>query len=335
MALSKSSSRIKEYFPPMQLGVGIPNGAEAIIHSMAFAIENLKPDESALQVDFSNAFNLIDRSAFLSIVKEAFPDLFNLVGYLYSAQGRLLAGDSCIYSCQGVQQGDPLGPFLFSLVLQELLFKIRNNFPNLILNLWYLDDGSLVGSNDDLLQILKLIDSEGAALGLQLNLKKCVVIGSDLDKFPSDIVRATDGLLVLGAPVGNRSYVSNAVREIVTKAAALMSKVKKLDNPQEELLLLRSCTGAPKLIYWLRTVCPLWIFEECILFDQITNDALAHIFGSPLSTTERFLAHLWVVWGSQLLIIWHLTVSFLRLVLPGLSNHRLFLVSVFPTVSPF
>jgi len=92
MALSKSSSRIKEYFPPMQLGVGIPNGAEAIIHSMAFAIENLKPDESALQVDFSNAFNLIDRSAFLSIVKEAFPDLSNLVGYLYSAQGRLLAG---------------------------------------------------------------------------------------------------------------------------------------------------------------------------------------------------------------------------------------------------
>ncbi len=30
--------------------------------------------------------------------------------------------------------------------------------------------------------------------------------------------------------IGNRSYVSNAVREIVTKAAALMSKVKKLDN---------------------------------------------------------------------------------------------------------
>jgi hypothetical protein len=67
--------------------------------------------------------------------------------------------------------------------------------------------------------------------------------------------------MVLGAPVGNQSYFSNAVREIVIKAA-LMSKVKKLDNPQEELLLLRSCTGAPKLIYWLRTVCPSWIFGE-------------------------------------------------------------------------
>ncbi len=90
MALSKSSSRIKDYFPPMQLGVGIPNGAQAIIHSMAFAIENLKRDESALQVDFSNAFNLVDWSVFLSIVKETFPDLFNLVSYLYQRKGGFL-----------------------------------------------------------------------------------------------------------------------------------------------------------------------------------------------------------------------------------------------------
>jgi ribosomal protein S2 len=29
-----------------------------------------------------------------------------------------------------------------------------------------------------------------------------------------------------------------------------MVKCRKLENPQEELLLLRNCTGAPKVIYW-------------------------------------------------------------------------------------
>jgi hypothetical protein len=116
---------------------------------MASCLENLDDDESAIQVDLSNAFNNVKRAAFLPLVREHFPHLYNLVGFLYSSKGRLIAGAHVIKSCEGVQQGDPLGPFLFSLVLHVLIRKIEKEFPNLKLNLWYLDDGSLVGKNDE------------------------------------------------------------------------------------------------------------------------------------------------------------------------------------------
>ena len=48
-----------------------------------------------------------------------------------------------IKSEEGVQQGDPLGPLLFSL---GLLDQVRGCHSEL--STWYLDDGSLAGSLD-------------------------------------------------------------------------------------------------------------------------------------------------------------------------------------------
>ena len=44
----------------------------------------------------------------------------------------------------GVQQGDPLGPALFSVVVAEFNRQICEKFPGLN-NVWYLDDGSYLG----------------------------------------------------------------------------------------------------------------------------------------------------------------------------------------------
>nr|GEW36820.1 reverse transcriptase domain-containing protein [Tanacetum cinerariifolium] len=65
-----------------------------------------------LTVDFSNAFNLVDRSELLH------------------------------------EQGDTLGPLLFALILHPLLHKIKDSC-KLLLHDWYLDDGTVIGDSEE------------------------------------------------------------------------------------------------------------------------------------------------------------------------------------------
>ena len=59
----------------------------------------------------------------------------------------------------GVQQGDPLGPLLFSLVLADLLDQI--SIPGIMLSVWYLDDGTIVGSCSAILEFLSRVETLG------------------------------------------------------------------------------------------------------------------------------------------------------------------------------
>ena len=71
-------------------------------------------------------------------------------------------------SREGVQQGDPLGPFLFSLAIAELVNKCQSS-----LNIWYLDDASLAGDPDKVLQDLMNIKEASSDLGLEMEPSKC------------------------------------------------------------------------------------------------------------------------------------------------------------------
>ena len=62
---------------------------------------------------------------------------------IYVCAPWLVAGRRMIQSHQGPQQGNPLGMFLFSLVLQPLIDELQTKC-KLDLKVWCADDGILV-----------------------------------------------------------------------------------------------------------------------------------------------------------------------------------------------
>ena len=119
----------------------------------------------------------------------------------------------------------------------------------------------------------------------------------NLDIFPEDIRRADEGLMVLGTPIGCPDFVKLNVSNTTTKEIDLMIRAKEIQDPQMELLLLRCCTGSPKIAYWSRTCNPSIITSELDTFDRGMDAALQHNIGVPISGIDRDLAHLPLSFG--------------------------------------
>ena len=183
-----------------------------------------------------------------------------------------------------MQQGDPLGHSLFSLVLHPLVGKIRDSF-SLSLQAWYLDDGTIIGDTLVVGKVLELIMMDGPSRGLHLNVDKTEVFWPKEDPrsryagvFPPNISRPVHGVKLLGGPVSvDFEFGSRLVLKRVAKTIDLMDAVAKLNDPQCELLLLRACAGISKLYFSMRTCSPR-VFECAqVSFDAALRSSLERI----------------------------------------------------------
>ena len=202
------------------MGVGLPAGCEAILHSISNVHENsdISPnDHFTLLVDFSNAFNSVDRSTMFHEVRSRIPSIASWMECSHGSQPILLLNDQSILSCRGIQQGDPLGP-LFFLVLHPIIEKIKESVPGLLVNAWYLDDGTLCGSQEDLAAVLL---AEGPSRGLFMNRAKSFIFSPanlpTTHPLPCDIPTSSDGFTLLGSPMGPSSYCELIVSKRVKR----------------------------------------------------------------------------------------------------------------------
>ena len=302
-ACSLIKEEAAKYFSPHQVGVAIKGGAEAITHAVSAVLDKFGKDINygMLKVDFKNAFNLVNRGVMMEEVRKIFPGISKWVEFCYGCQPTLFWEGRKLSSCDGVQQGDPLGPFLFALVEQKLVNKISAEVPELALNQWYLDDGDLIGKTEHLVKAFKVISENAPELGLHLSLPKCQLFWPtknpdfEIEKnvFPPDIERVRcEGVDLLGSPLGSEDFCDKLVMDRVQKIEKTLDMLPELDDPQIELLLLRSCVGLPKFAFPMRTCPPSKISNSIRRFDDAITASLTTIVGCPLTRSSSTQASL-------------------------------------------
>lgn len=163
------------------------------------------------------------------------PSLSTWMESYYSCQPILRLGQHTILSCSVVQQGDPLGPLGFALTLHPIVKRIQEQVPGLTLNSWYLDDGTLVGSPDQLAAALNIIERDGPALGFNLNRSKSLLFipeeeDASLPPLPSDIPVTHQGFSLLGCPIGPPTFCKDVFLRRAFKIKASLESLHNLDD---------------------------------------------------------------------------------------------------------
>jgi len=231
-----------------------------------------------LKLDFANAFNTVDRTSFLREVRHKMPGLAPWADFCYSHPSKLVFGAHTIASETGVQQGDPLGPLLFSLALQPALQEMANfqapDGQRLELVFSYLDDLCLAGSSSVVASALNTLKTRCADIGLVLSTgltdetgrliskDKCELILTGgaassvaVGLFPTDFKVVRDGNFeLLGGPIGDATFCNSHTQERVAKALKVLKALGETPDPQVALRLLRNCAGFCKMVYSVRVV---------------------------------------------------------------------------------
>ena len=91
VACSSVLSDASKLLVPHLVGVGVPAACESVIHSVRDFIKanDHRSDMAMLKIDFTNAFNLVDRQTFINEVKVKFPSIYNWVVYCYGDENLL------------------------------------------------------------------------------------------------------------------------------------------------------------------------------------------------------------------------------------------------------
>ena len=253
IAMSSVTELQKELFWPHQLGVGVKLGGEIACHAIReFVTKPIMEDQLILKTDFSNAYNCLRRDTMLERVQKHASTLYCMAWQAYSSPSNLIFGDEgTILSQSGIQQGDPMGSFLFALTTRDLMLSCKSP-----LNAWYLDDVVLGGQLQSVKEDLNRIVDAKKSLGLTVNFSKCELMLKDshidsAQEFPGIKIIQPNELTLLGAPVLPSSN-EKVLRAKLDSLKILTERLKQL-HEHDALYLLKNCMAIPKLLYFLRT----------------------------------------------------------------------------------
>ncbi|XP_052757454.1 uncharacterized protein LOC128202180 [Galleria mellonella] len=276
------SHNLKKEFEPYQLGFGSKGGCEAAIHSLRTYITK-STNDILLKVDVKNAFNSLSRDALLTQIKQKIPHIYNFLWQCYSEPTKLMYLNNTLLSAVGCQQGDPLGPAIFSLGINPIIRLLNSKF-----NVWYLDDGTLGGSVNTVFDDLHILIQEFEHIGLELNFSKCELFIPDslsnkdevISKFntlaPNIKILNESSLHLLGSPIFDESFPSF----VENKISKFCSNSDRLLNINTHIAynIIRYCLFVPNFTQVLRST-PFWKYPDLTAkFDEKIKCILSSLF---------------------------------------------------------
>jgi hypothetical protein len=282
-------SHLQDKLLPFQLGVHTPGGCEAVVHATRQFTSKMAVDDVVVKLDFTNAFNCVHRDVMLQTVADELLCLYRFCHLAYSSGSQLRFGDHTIWSLEGAQQGDPLGPLLFCLSIQPLLCSLSSE-----LIAAYTDDLTLGGCISTVAADVTTILSEGVKYGLLLNASKCEAItpcgfstNSALDGFLQFTV---DMATLLGAPLSTGQVLTECLTARCNDLCRAIKRLK-LISAHDALVLLKNSLSAPKLQYTLRVTCCEG-HNLLTTFDNMLRSALCSICNVTLTDLQWLQAGL-------------------------------------------
>ena len=306
-------SRWAEGLRPVQFGVGVRGGTEAMVHGVRSLLQE-HPDWYVVATDCRNAYNSVSRGGVLRAMQEFDPALLPFVRFFYDEPARLryaaAAGVARLLSRSGVQQGDPLASVLFSVAIQPALLEIQatavGDAAGAVV-VAQIDDVYLVGPSEWVEASYATLQVAYARIGLQLRHAKGAVY-SPLGVPPADADEVHDargflvghrhsrmhvpivpdgvwyedledrllplaGITVVGSAVGSPAFERRAARDVYASSARQLLQLHDALADTQIFSLLARHCVLTRLTYVQRTIVPEHQARAASAFDILMRHA--------------------------------------------------------------
>jgi len=191
---------------------------------------------------------------------------------------------------EGPQQGDPLGPLLFSMTIHPLLTSLKSG-----LTLGYLDDLTVGDKQSIVAADVQRVKDIGEHMGLTLNVSKCELYCHPNTSIDDPLLmsftrRGLNDATLLGSPLFIGPELDDAWSTRLTDLRRAVERLSLL-GAQEALVLLRASFSAPRVQHLMR--CSPSVDHPALSeFDNILKSAICEITNCDLTEIQWLQAGL-------------------------------------------